>query len=406
MHDPLGLFLAQILAVVGLARILGILARRIGQPSVIGEMLAGILLGPTFLGHFAPQWQGMLFPHQSMEGLFLASQMGVMLYLFALGIELDPRELRSPKALAVSLSGMAIPFLLGIGCAAWLVHGHLSVPDKSPVAFALFVGVALSITAFPVLSRILTERGLEDSPVGRISLSAAALGDVFAWSALALVSTLGRGSWQDAVPDLMGVLVFVLVTVLVIRPLLARLIAANGWNEHPTRGALSTLVLWAMAAGLCTQLLGIHALFGAFLAGVVTPGNGPLRHYLCERLESFAGAVLLPLFFAYTGLRVQFALGSDVPWLAAFALLAAAVGGKIAGSALPVRLLGGSWRDGVRVGILMNTRGLMELVALNVGLDLGLLTPGLFAVLVGMAIFTTFMTGPSLSLWERLVKER
>jgi len=407
MHDALGLFLAQVLVVAGLARLLGMLAGRLGQPPVVGEMFAGILLGPTFLGHAFPHFQASFFAPSSLQGLQLASQVGVILYLLALGLELDPKDLRSPRALFVSLSGMALPFALGVGSALVLAHNGLEVPGKPIGLVAAFLGVAMSITAFPVLSRILADRGLLESTVGRLSLAAAALGDVFAWSALALVGTFATtGSLDAALPSLALSVVFVTASALGLRPLVRRLVVARGWDTKPDRGALGFFVLWAFASGLCSQLLGLHALFGAFLAGVVAPGFPALRHYLCERLEGFAGTVFLPLFFAWTGLRTSFELPDSGMGLAIAVLFAAAVGGKLVGCALPVRLTGGTWNDAVRTGILMNTRGLMELVALNVGLDLGILPRPLFAVLVAMAIFTTVMTGPFLTLWERLAKVR
>lgn len=407
MHDALGLFLAQVLAIVAVARLLGKAMSLIGQPAVVGEMLAGVVLGPTLFGALAPSLHGMLFAPASLGSLQLASQLGVILYLYTLGLDLDPRDLRSPGALGLSLSGMLLPFALGVGCAVWLHGLGWTEPGKSTLAFALFLGVAMSITAFPVLSRILSDRGLQGTGIGKLALAAAALGDVVAWCALAVVETLGRtGSLAGEIPILAGLVVFAVLTLFVVRPLLARLVAWKAWDHSPTQGTLSLFVLIAFGFALCTQGLGIHALFGAFLAGVITPGAPALRTYLHKRLEGFAGAILLPLFFAWTGLRTEFAGFQPEDVLVFSVLLAAAVGGKLLGSIVPVRLYGASWNDGVRVGILMNTRGLMELVALNVGLDLGILPPRVFALMVMMAVATTLMTGPTLSLWERVAKGR
>lgn len=407
MHDALGLFLAQVLAIVAVARLLGMAMSRIGQPAVVGEMLAGVVLGPTLFGALAPQLHGMLFAPPSLGSLQLASQLGVILYLYTLGLDLDPKDLRSPGALGLSLSGMAVPFVLGVGCALWLHGLGWTEPGKSTLAFALFLGVAMSITAFPVLSRILADRGLQATGIGKLALAAAALGDVVAWCALAVVETLGRtGSLAGEIPVLLGVVAFALGVLLVLRPLLARLVAWKAWDRSPTQGTLSFFVLTAFLLALCTQGLGIHALFGAFLAGVITPGASGLRIFLHKRLEGFAGAILLPLFFAWTGLRTEFSGFRPDDALVFAVLLLAAVGGKLAGSILPVRLYGASWNDGVRVGILMNTRGLMELVALNVGLDLGILPPRVFALMVMVAVATTLMTGPTLSLWDRIAKGR
>jgi len=407
MHDALGLFLAQVLAIVATARLLGKAMRAIGQPAVVGEMLAGVVLGPTLFGALAPGLHERLFEASSLGSLQLASQLGVILYLYTLGLDLDPSDLKARGALSLSLSGMALPFGLGVLCAFGIHRMGLTGSVKDLLSFALFLGVAMSITAFPVLSRILTDRGLQATELGKLALAAAALGDVVAWCALALVETLGRsGGLSGEIPVLGAVLLLVFLTIFVLRPLLARLAAWKRWDVAPTSGSLSFFVLTAFALALCTQALGIHALFGAFLAGVVTPGTPALRAHLHERLEGFAGAILLPLFFAWTGLRTRFGgFGPEDLFLFAL-LLSVAVGGKLLGSALPVRLGGGTWRDGVRVGILMNTRGLMELVALNVGLDLGILPPRLFALMVMVAVVTTLMTGPALSLWERASKGR
>lgn len=407
MHDALGIFLAQVLAIVAVARLLGKAMSMVGQPAVVGEMLAGVVLGPTLFGALAPGLHGMLFAPASLGALQLASQLGVILYLYTLGLDLDPKDLRSRGALTLSLSGMALPFALGVGCAVWLHGLGWTESGKSHIAFALFLGVAMSITAFPVLSRILSDRGLQATEIGKLALAAAALGDVVAWCALAVVETLGRtGSLAGEIPVLAGIATFAVLTLFVVRPLLARLVSWKRWDLSPTQGTLSFFVLTAFALALCTQGLGIHALFGAFLAGVITPGAPALRAFLHKRLEGFAGAILLPLFFAWTGLRTQFDGFQPEDALVFAVLLVAAVGGKLVGSALPVRLSGGTWNDGMRVGILMNTRGLMELVALNVGLDLGILPPRVFALMVMVAVVTTLMTGPALTAWERIARPR
>ena len=397
-HLPL--LLAQIVVVLLVTRGVGFLFARVGQPRVVGEMTAGILLGPSLLGFIAPAVSETLFPAASLGHLNSLSQVGLILFMFLIGAELNVGELRRLGRVAVltSNAGVAVPFLLGAALAV-LLHPALSPGEVPRLHFALFIGTAMSVTAFPVLARILAERNLLGSRVGTVAIACAAVDDVFAWSLLAGVVVLVRGP-QGALPielTLGGSAVFVLFMILVVRPLLARLT----WVD-PDRGALgrdrlATLVLLAFGSAWVTERLGLHSVFGAFLLGCVLPRDRRLGRALEENL---AGAVvlLLPLFFAETGLRTSVRLLDGVSlWIACLAIVLVAVAGKFGGATLAARLTGMPWREAAALGVLMNTRGLMELVILNVGLDVRVITPTLFAMMVIMALVTTFMTTPILA---------
>lgn len=409
LRHPLALLLLQILIIVASARALGSLFARIGQPPVIGEMIAGILLGPSLLGAVAPDFQAMLFPVASLGPLQLLSQVGVILFMFVVGIELDLEHLRKKahSAVLVSHSSILVPFFLGAAGALFL-YPTLAPAGIPFSAFALFLGVALSITAFPVLARILEDRGMSGSHLGSSAIACAAVDDVTAWCMLAVVVAIARAN------GLGGAMVTILLTVLfiaamlfVVRPRVARMAGFGVTSKTRGPGLLAGTLLFVFAAALATEVIGIHALFGAFLAGVCVPADSRLRQFLRERLETFSSVFLLPLFFAFTGLRTQVGLLNDwQSWLVCAGIIALAILGKLGGTLLAAHWTGMGWGDSFALGVLMNTRGLVELIVLNLGYDLGILSPRIFAMMVLMALVTTFMTGPLLQLTDWLRERR
>jgi Kef-type K+ transport system membrane component KefB len=423
----LGLLLAQLVVILVAARAAGLLVRPLGQPPVVGEMIAGLALGPSLLGAVAPGALAALFPRDRMLPLAALSQLGVLLYMFVVGLRLDLTLLRgrAHAAVAVSHASIVAPFLLGAALAP-LLHPAFAPRGVGLLPFTLFLGAAMSVTAFPVLARILDERRLHGTRIGAVALSAAAVDDVTAWCILAAVVAVAQASVAGA--DGGGALAafgttigwaaaWVLALLFVVRPLLAR--AAARWRGVvPSPQLVSAAVVGALISAWATERAGVHALFGSFLAGVVVPrvtgaraaapeGENEqepdgLAEQLADRIEAVVAAVLLPVFFAFTGLRTSVGLVQGAgAWALTGLVLLVAVAGKVGGSAGAARLLGMPWREALSVGALMNTRGLMELVILNVGLDIGVITPTLFAMLVLMALITTVMTAPLLTLLRR-----
>jgi Kef-type K+ transport system membrane component KefB len=399
--DALRLLLTA-LTVLGVARLFGALSQRLGQPRVIGEMFAGIALGPSLLGVLSPEAAAILLPAESAVMLNVLSQAGVLLFLFAVGWHLELSELtrQGRSAVIISQVGIAAPLLLGATLAVWL-HPRFAPAGVSMAPFALFLGVAMSITAFPVLARILEERQLLGTSLGTLALACAAIGDATAWVLLGMVMTIiGAGSigWPFAI-SVAGALLFLAVMWRLVRPFLSRL-----------RPNFAVLLGIALCSAWITHALGIHALFGAFVAGVVAPrqdvsvasDTSPAQRakpLLAKPLLDRAVDLLLPFFFVATGLRTRLVLERGfTEVLPMVAILLVAIGGKVGGTAIAARLRGEAWGQAAALGVLMNTRGLMELVVLNVGLDLGVLSPPLFTMMVVMALATTVMTVPMLRL--------
>jgi len=319
-------------------------------------------------------------------------------------MELDVTHIRhrAQMAVVVSHASIVIPYFLGVVLACFL-YTHLAAPGATFIAFALFMGISMSITAFPVLARILQERQLSKTFLGSMAVTCAAVDDVTAWSALALVVAIARAtSVTGSAISLIFVLVFIALMVWGMRRVLPRWLRVSEEGE-PSRGALATVICVVVASALITEIIGIHAIFGAFLAGAIMPEEGGFRHKLGLRIENFSSVLLLPLFFVFTGLRTQVGLLNDAQgWLLCLLIVAVATTGKLGGTAISARLMGMGWRDALQLGALMNTRGLMELIALNIGLDLGILSPRIFTMLVIMALTTTVLTGPLLSWFGRL----
>lgn len=397
---PLGLLLMQVVVIVAAARLAGHAVQRLGQPMVVGAILAGILLGPSLLGLLWPQATAFLFPEPSLGGLRLLAQLGVILFMFSVGLELQLEEFRQRIAasIAISSSSMAIPFALGL-LFAMATYGALAPPGTSFLAFALFIGVAMSITAFPVLARILQERKLLTTPVGQMAIASAAVGDAMAWCLLAaIVAIVTAGSPADALGTLAVVAAFVAVMFGVVRPALERWVGAPFRPDRANEGPVAAALLVAFIGAGFTHVAGIHALFGAFVAGAVMPQHGAFRAHVRDRIHALATVILLPVFFAYTGLRTEIGLlATPADWLMCAGIIAVAVTGKGVGTLLAAHATGMPWRESFALGALMNSRGLMELLVLNVGYELGILSPRVFTMFVIMALVTTWMAGPLVS---------
>ena len=397
----IGLPLVQMLAILVATRICGLAVRRLGQPHVVGEMLAGILLGPSLLGLLAPGASAALFPPSRLDVLGALSEVGMVLYMFLVGMDLDAGTLRGRGAAALLTShvSIALPFSLGAALSLGLFD-RFAPPGIPFTPFALFLGAAMSVTAFPVLARILAERGLGRTALGALATSAAAVGDVTAWTILAAIMVVVRTPGAGGVPfaPVLGVVLFVAAAWLVRRPLRRQAAAAFEARGGMTHALLATLVTLALAGAAVTQALGLHALFGAFFAGFTLSTERRLAAATRERLEGPLVAVLVPLYFTFTGLRTNLdALVEPELGAVAVVVVVVAVVGKLGGAAVAARVGGVAGGEAAALGVLMNTRGLMELVILNIGLDLGVLSPALFSIFVLMAFLTTLMTSPILS---------
>jgi Kef-type K+ transport system membrane component KefB len=394
------LLILQIGTILIVARLVGWLFGKIHQPRVIGEMVAGILLGPSLLGWLAPNISSSLFLPDSLGHLNSLSQVGLLIFMFLVGLELDLGHLRELGRAAVMTSQVSIiaPFILGSTFAVYL-YPRLSDPSVSFTGFALFMGAAMSVTAFPVLARILSERNMLRTRVGSVAIACAAVDDVTAWCILAGIVVIVRASSLELPVWLTvsGLAVFVLLMGLVVRPALRRLEMVYEKRGNLTQDLIAIILLVVLASGWITESLGVHALFGAFLAGVVMPRHTELSRELSQKFEALIVVLLLPIYFALTGLRSSiFLITGAKMWLYCAVIIVLAVVGKLGGSMFSARLNGMTWRESAAVGILMNTRGLVELVILNIGLDLGILSPALFSIMVLMALVTTLMTTPLL----------
>ncbi|HVY23434.1 MAG TPA: cation:proton antiporter [Steroidobacteraceae bacterium] len=402
---PLGHLFVQLLMIIVISQLIGKLFIRMGQPAVVGEMTAGILLGPSLFGLLTPASFAFVFPQNSLGMLKLLSQVGVCLFMFAVGMEVNVKHVRNKVHVAVAVSHVSIifPYLLGV-LLAYFLFSEMAAPGATFTTFALFMGISMSITAFPVLARILQERGLSKTALGSTAITCAAVDDVTAWSLLAFVVAIANASsLGGSVLNLLLVLVFVVIMVFIMRPILSRQLGNERlMQEEPSKGTLGIIVCVVITAALSTEVIGIHALFGAFLAGAIMPATHDFRRKLNVRVEAFSSVLLLPLFFVFTGLRTQIGLIGDVEgWLTCLLIIAVATFGKLGSSALAARFAGMNWTESLQLGALMNTRGLMELIALNIGYDMGILSPRIFTMLVIMALATTMLTGPALTFLEK-----
>jgi Kef-type K+ transport system membrane component KefB len=395
--------LLALVVVIATARAMGYVFRSANQPPVVGEILAGIVLGPSLLGRLVPGAEGYLFPAMVGPYLNIIAQVGVILYMFLVGLELDPALLRKRghTTVAISHASIVAPFLMGAAIALYL-YPKLSSTDVPFTCFSLFLGVSMSVTAFPVLARILTDRGIHKTRMGAIALTCAAVDDVTAWCMLAFVVSVARAQATGAVATIAMAFGFILLMLMVIRPAMVRLSLLYGNRGRLTQGVMASIFIALLISASATELIGIHAVFGAFALGAVIPHDSGMARELTDRLEDIVIVLLLPAFFAYTGLRTQIGLVSGYEqWMMCALIVVVASAGKFGGSVVAARITGLNWRDSSALGVLMNTRGLMELIVLNIGLEMNVISPTLFAMLVIMALVTTFATTPILHLITR-----
>lgn len=399
--EPLALLLLQIISILLVSRVFSFIFVKIGQPTVIGEILAGIALGPSLLGLFLPDTFNFLFAEHSLENLNILSQMGLVLFMFTIGMELNMDSLKSKMGATfiISNASIIIPYFLGM-LLAYFLYDEFASQQTDFISFALFVGISMSITAFPVLARIVQERGLTKTHLGTISLSSAAFNDVTAWCVLAAVIAIVKtGRLSGSLYTISLAIGYILFMFFIIRPFLKKISEIYHNSETMNKNLIAFIFLVLIASSFATQLIGIHALFGAFLAGVIMPPMPNFRKIIIDKVEDVALTLLLPLFFVFTGLRTEIGLlNTPYLWSICIILIIVAITGKFAGSALTAKFLGENWKDSLSIGVLMNTRGLMELIVLNIGYEMGILSPQIFVMLVIMALVTTFMTSPALSL--------
>lgn len=404
-----GILILQLIVIMLVARLMGYLFQLFGQPMVVGEIVAGILLGPSVLGAILPNATAFLFPVRSIDILQQLSQLGLIFFMFIIGMELDTRSFRKSanSALLISMASIVIPFLSGILLAFYLYPGYIDQHVKF-TSFALFMGITMSITAFPILARIVQERKLTRTIVGTMAISVAAIGDVVAWCILAVVIAIVKsGGISHSFVTIGLSIAYILLMLFVIRPLMFRVGRVYASRETMGKPIVAFVFLLILVSSLLTEAIGIHALFGAFMVGVVMPENLNFKRVFTEKIEDIALVVLLPLFFVATGLRTEIGLiNSTHQWIICGGIIITAFVGKFGGTLFAARFTGMSWNHSLTLGVLMNTKGLMELIVLNIGYDLGILSPEVFAMLVIMALATTLITGPGLNLIDAFSPEK
>jgi Kef-type K+ transport system membrane component KefB len=407
VQDPLAILLAQIIMIILVARLFGWFFKKIGQPSVIGEIIAGIALGPSLLGLYFPDFFHALFPADSLENLKFLSQIGLILFMFVIGMELDVKVLknRAKEAIVISHASIVIPFALGIGL-AYFVYNRFAPEGVKFLSFSLFMGIAMSITAFPVLARIVQERGMHKTKLGAIAITCAAADDITAWCLLAVVIAIVKaGTFESSMFIISLAALYVLLMIFLVKPFLKRIGDLYGSKDSLSKPVVAIFFLLLIISSYATELIGIHALFGAFMMGAIMPDVPKFRTVFIAKVEDVSVILLLPLFFVFTGLRTEIGLINEpYLWKVTGFIILVAVAGKFLGSALAAKFVGQSWRNSLIIGALMNTRGLMELIVLNIGLALGVLTTEVFTMMVIMALVTTFMTGPALDIINYIFK--
>lgn len=406
--STIGLLLLQIIVILTVARLVGVLFRHIGQPQVIGEIVAGILLGPSILGALWPEAFAFLFPEESIAFIEILSEFGLILFMFTIGMELRPAEIKSQfrKAFIISQSGIFIPFILGMLLTIFLYDSTSFHVPYLPLA--LFMGIAMSITAFPVLARIIQERGMSRTHLGSLALNTAAVADIAAWLLLAAVmAIIQSGSITSALFNFLFLILYIALFFGVIRPLFALVGSVYNKNELVNKTLVAVIFILVLVSAYLTNLLSMHALFGAFMVGLIMPDDNKFRHVITEKVEDVSLSIFLPLFFVSSGLRTELGLiNSGALWALLTLLVVVAIVGKVGGTYIAARLCNISKKESLYLGAFMNTRGLMELVVLKIGLDLGVLPPVIFVLLVMMTLITTLMTQPLLQLMNALFKRR
>ncbi len=406
---PLSMLMLQIIAILIAVRFCSFVFRYLGQPGVIGEIVAGIVLGPSVLGHFFPEAFNFLFAPATLVPLNIISQIGLVLFMFVIGMELDLGILRkkASETLVISHASIIVPFFMGV-VLAYFVYPEFGAGHTSFLPFALFIGISVSITAFPVLARIVQERDLTRTPMGRLAIASAANNDVTAWCMLAAIIAIAKaGNVSSAIYTIACAILYVIFMFGVIRPFMRKIGNLYNNQEVINKTFVSFIFLVLIVSSFITELLGIHALFGAFVAGVIMPDNISFRRIITEKVEDVALVLFLPLFFVFTGLRTELGLlNTPELWGLCAVFIAVSIAGKMIGATASARFVGESWKDSLEIGVLMNTRGLMELIVLNIGYEMGIIPSSIFVIFVIMALFTTFMATPSLMLIERMFKPR
>lgn len=409
VHHPLAILLVQIITIIIVARFFGWIFKKIGQPSVIGEIIAGIFLGPSVVGSYFPEFSHALFPLESLGNLQFLSQIGLILFMFVIGMELDLKVLKNKAndAVVISHASIVIPFALGMFLAFYVYHKFAPVGIEF-LSFGLFMGISMSITAFPVLARIVQERGIHKTRLGTIVITCAAADDITAWCLLAAVIAIVKaGTFLSSLYVIGAATAYVLMMLFLVKPFLKRIGVLYGNNDNLSKPVVAIFFLTLIISSYLTEIIGIHALFGAFMTGAIMPDITKFRNIFIDKIEDVALILLLPLFFVFTGLRTEIGLINEpYLWKVTGFIILVAVTGKFIGSALAAKFVGQSWKDSLTIGALMNTRGLMELVVLNIGYDLGVLTSEIFTMMVLMALITTFMTGPALDLINYIFKSK
>lgn len=404
LHQPLALLLIQIITILIMARVFGWICKRIGQPTVIGEVIAGIILGPSFLGTYLPDVSGALFPAKSLPNLNSVSQVGLVVFMFIVGMELDLGSLRKKAVdmLIISHASIVIPFVSGMTL-AYFIYNEFAPTGIPFSSFGLFMGIAMSVTALPVLARIVQEKGMSKTKMGMMAISCAAADDITAWCLLsAVIAIVKAGSFTSSLFTIALSVTYVIIMVKLVQPLLKRISRDAPLSKQMIGIYLIVLVI----SSYSTEIIGIHALFGGFMAGLIMPGDMKFREMVIGRLEDLTLLLLLPIFFVFTGLRTEIGLLSTTNlWLLTLAIIGVAIFGKFFGTTVAAKVVGLNWKDSLTIGVLMNTRGLMELIVLNIGYDLGVLTPQVFTMLIIMAIVTTCITGPALIFINKVFKE-
>jgi Kef-type K+ transport system membrane component KefB len=396
---PLSILLLQVIIILFTSRVFGVIFRKLGQQTVIGEIIAGVILGPSIFGWLFPEQFAFVFPHNSFLSLQFLSQIGLAFFMFVIGMELDLTKIKSKTHDAIIISQVSIifPFFLGT-CVSYYIFQELAPKGVSFLSFALFMGIAMSITAFPVLARIIKERGLTKTPLGVLAITCAAVDDVTAWCLLAAaIAIVKAGNITSSLFTIGLAITYIFFMLFLIKPWFQKLSDKRIKGDYIDKTVIGISFFLLLLSAYFTEVIGIHALFGAFIAGVVMPNNIKFREILTDKIEDVSTIILLPIFFAFTGLRTQIGLLNEgYLWGFCFLIIGFAIIGKLAGSALTAKIIGRTWKDSLSIGALMNTRGLMELIVLNIAYDLGVFGPELFSIMVIMALFTTFLTGPLL----------
>ncbi|HEX4415073.1 MAG TPA: cation:proton antiporter [Lacipirellulaceae bacterium] len=396
--SPLYHVLLALVSILLLGRWMGKLFVYVGQPRVIGEMVAGIMLGPSLLGQVWPAAQHFVLPTDVAPYLGIISQIGVILYMFMVGLEMNAGLIKSKahSTIAISHTSILVPFLLGTILALWLFPLY-ALPGQKFVSFALFMGISMSITAFPVLARILTDRKIENTALGVVALSCAAIDDVTAWCLLAFVVGVAQAEMSMAVQTLVYAMIYIAIMLLVVRPIAVK--AVSNASDVPQKRMAVWVLVGLLVSAMTAEWIGIHSIFGAFLLGAIIPHDSEVARDFRHKLEDIVQILLLPAFFAYSGMRTEIGLVSGPQaWMFTAIIILIATLGKFGGTFVAAKVTGQSWRVSAALGVLMNTRGLMELIALNIGLDLGVISQTMFAMMVLMALITTMATTPILHL--------